>query len=210
MLAAGESIEDKMMEFDRRSFLKAGGLAALAGSPGTRQSSHLGPALCRDDVSRASPFPARRLAQLLSASGVIVRSAIESKHYGLKRTRPSEPASVRKAGPVGPAGSQCRSPDFMHPHPLAMQKNAMATINTMQIAIPIAGTNPESGSPPHNSSPPFVFERIDGIQPRTDTGDDFGSQTSSFLASRESGTVRGVRLVEFDGPDASGSSLCRG
>ena len=39
-----------------------------------------------------------------------------------------------------PPGSQCRAPDFMHPHPLVMQKNAMATINTMQMPIPIAGT----------------------------------------------------------------------
>ena len=46
-------------------------------SPGTRQSPYLGSAGYRDDESRATPFPAWWLAQLLSASGVIVRSATE-------------------------------------------------------------------------------------------------------------------------------------
>jgi hypothetical protein len=37
----------------------------------------------------------------------------------------------------------------MRPHPLVMQKNAMATINMMQIAIPIAGTIIHSPVPHH-------------------------------------------------------------
>ena len=59
---------------------------------------------------------------------------------------------------------------------------------------PYRRDDPESGSPPHNSSPPFVLERIDGIQSRTDTGDDFGSQRR--LVSRVAG--KAAPPAEFD------------
>src|SRR5689334_2233229 len=45
--------------------------------PGTRESAHLGPAGYRENASRATPFAARWLAQLLSAGRMIIRSAAE-------------------------------------------------------------------------------------------------------------------------------------
>src|SRR5215831_14438927 len=87
---------------DRRSAFPAGcggvrrTLPRRTESPGTGQLPHLGPSGYPDDESRATAYAARRIAQLLSASGVIVRLSEKWNTTGSLLFR----VLLEKGGPV--------------------------------------------------------------------------------------------------------------